>query len=126
MDKNIYYLIGPVITFSAGFYFYYKRRKLIQAGNKVQGEVIRLESSGGDKYPVIQFKTLAGETIVKKYKVSQSGKMKVGQNVELYYNPEKPSDFMIDSVSEKWAPFLLIAISFVFVIIYFVFFPNKK
>ena len=126
MDNNIFYLVGPVITFSAGFYFYYKRQKLINGGNKVQGEVIELQGKPGDKYPVIKFKTLAGETIVHKYKVSQGSKMKQGQIVQLYYNPDKPSDFLIDSVSEKWAPLLLIAISVVFVIMFIIFFPAKK
>ena len=126
MDKNIFYLIGPAITFSAGFYFYFKRKKLVKGGNKAEGEVIELQSKGGDRYPIIKFKTLAGETVVEKYKVSQSSKMKLGQHVQLYYNADKPSDFMIDSVSEKWAPLLLITISVVFLIMFFIFLPAKK
>src|SRR5689334_531631 len=90
MDKNIYYLVGPVITFTAGFYFYYKRQKFVKGGNKVEGEVIGIEKSGIEKYPVIQFKTSSNETITQKYKVSQGGKMRVGQRVQLYYNPGKP------------------------------------
>jgi hypothetical protein len=124
MDNNIYYLVGAVITFSVGFYFYYIRKKLVNGGNKAEGEVVELE--GKDRYPVIKFTTSKGEIVVKKYKVSQGSKMNAGQKVQLYYNGEKPSDFIIDSVSEKWAPVLLIVISIVFVIMYLIFFTGKK
>jgi hypothetical protein len=126
MNNYILYLIGPAITFSAGFYFYFKRQKLVKGGNKADGEVVELQNKGGDRYPIIKFKTLTGETVVRKYKVSQGSKMRVGQQVQLYYNADKPSDFMIDSVSEKWAPLLLIAISIVFLIMFFIFLPVRK
>ena len=125
MNSYLFYLIGPVITFSAGFYFYYKRQKLVKHGNKTEGIVVDVEQKAGDKFPVIEFKTAKGENIVQRYN-QHTSKMRKGNRVPVYYNPDNPADFMIDNVSEKWAPLLLILISIVFLIMFIIFFPTKK
>jgi hypothetical protein len=125
-NNNIYYLIGPVVTFAAGAYFYFKRQKLIKGGIKTEGEVVEMEGKPGSRFPVIKFTTVNGEPVVHKYKVNQGMKFNVGQKVQLFYNPGKPEEFLVDNVSEKWAPLLLIAISFVFLIMFFYYSSVKK
>lgn len=126
MNDKFFYLIGPVITFSAGFYFYFKRQKLVKGGIKAEGEVTEMQGKPGNKHPVIKFSTINGNTIVHAYKVSQGQKMIVGQKVQLFYNPDKPEEFLVDNVSEKWAPLLLISISIVFLILFFYYSSVKK
>ena len=103
----------------AGFYFYFKRQKLIKGGIKAEGEVIEMEGKPGSRFPVIKFTTENGQAVVHKYKVNQGMKFHAGQKVQLFYNPAKPEEFLVDNISEKWAPLLLIAISIVFLIMFF-------
>lgn len=126
MDNNIYYLIGPAVTLAAGVFFYLKRQRLVRGGHEVEGEVIEMQEQGRELVPIIRFTTRSGDTILYRYRVSQGMRLKMGQKVKLLYNPNKPTEVLIDSVSDKWAPWLLIAISVAMFIMFFFFLPARK
>jgi Protein of unknown function (DUF3592) len=86
-----------------------KTTKLLKNGIKAEGEVIELVSGGSTKntnfyYPVIQFETLAKESITHKYDVGGSSNVyPVGDKLTVIYEQENPSIFMIDDKRSKLA-----------------------
>lgn len=97
-------------------YFKQKRDKLLRTGTVVEGIVFdfvsrSLSDSAGD-YPVIRFVTIQQEWITQTYKISYPKiVLKRGQKVEVYYNPEKPSDFILKLKIDNWLLGLLVIIA---------------
>ena len=120
MIKTILVIAGCGIPFFAGLFFHLKRRRLVRTGETATGEVVDLQGSGEDVYPVIRFK-MTGQVVVHRYRVSNQA-ARVGDKMNLYYNPDKPEQFILNSKVEKWLPLLLMFFSIVFGIIYFLFF----
>jgi hypothetical protein len=125
MDKSIYNLIWPLIPICISLGFLYKRKQLLKKGYVVEGEIIELRKEGEDIYPVIHFVTITGETIIKKYKVSQGKEVKTGDKVTLSYNPNDLSKFIINSPAEKWAPMIILVAAVIFQIIQVIIFLSK-
>jgi Protein of unknown function (DUF3592) len=126
MMKSILFVAAAIIFFLVGFAFYLKRKRLQKNGIRVQGVIKELIGSGDSIYPVIEFKTILGESIIMKYNVSKSPGAKVGDRVEMLYNPNNPNSFIIDGKAEKWLPVIFMGFSIVVLIIYFIFFANKE
>jgi hypothetical protein len=120
---NIIHLIGSSVPIIVGLTFLLKRRKLMSLKYRADGEAVGLHTSGDDTYVTIRFVTITGEVVVKKYGVSQISR-KVGDKMPLYYNPDKPTDFVVDSMAEKWLPVIFIVAGFIFIILLFTVFRD--
>ena len=99
------------------FYFYLiqKRMRLLSTGLPVEGTIYDLTARSSDEsttsinYPVIRFLTLKQEWVTQIYKVSYpSFILKRGQKVTVYYNPEKPTDFVLNLKIDIWLLRLLL------------------
>ncbi len=128
MVKALSTLIGPVIFFFVGFYFFYKRRNFVKNGIAAEGEVVAIEKSGDNNYPVARFRTLTGEVIVARSgNTGYIGKaFKAGDKVQLFYKTDDPKKFIINGKTDKWLPLFFMIISVVLIILYLFVFVNKK
>lgn len=103
----IIFLIIGAVTFIFCFYLNQKRNKLLTTGIRVDGIVYGFTSRSGDdssaNYPVIRFLTKRNEWITGTYKVSYPRFiLKQGQKVEVFYNPDNPSDFILNLKADRW------------------------
>jgi hypothetical protein len=84
-----------------------KTTKLLKNGIKAGGTVVELVSGGATRntnfyYPVIQFETLAMESITHKYDVGGSASVyQVGDKLTVIYEQENPLIFMVDDKRAK-------------------------
>ncbi len=84
-----------------------KTTKLLKNGIKAGGTVVELVSGGATRnstfyYPVIQFETLAKESITHKYDVGGSYNVyHVGDKLTVIYEQENPLIFMVDDKRAK-------------------------
>lgn len=126
MSMPVYGLLWPLIPILSMLYFIYRRNRLIKKGYMVTGEIVELEKSGDDIYPIVHFITITGETVIKKYNVGQGQKVKAGDKVTLSYNPNNPSEFMINSQVEKWVPLVILGISVIVMVIQIIVYISKN
>jgi hypothetical protein len=103
-------IAGCSYVFYLGYRLRKKRERLKKSGLKAEAGVTELKPSGDHEYPVISFTTLSGELIVKKYEIGfHQGQLKQGQKVNIYYNVNNPSDFILEMGAEKWLPIIFMA-----------------
>jgi hypothetical protein len=114
---------GFVIVYMG--YLLQKRKRIRQKGHNATGEIIDFKDTGEDAYPIIRFTTLAGESIEKKYKVTQGEKASIGDKLPLYYNPDKPSEFFVAKVREERALILMMVFGVIFAAAYLIFFRQN-
>jgi len=99
---TIFMIMGGLMLLAV-YWLYSRRKKLIQLGYNATGKVVDIipvsdgSAGGGFVYaPVIEFKTYMNETIQKKYPMGTSSRsLKPGDEVELYYHPDKPRRFVL-------------------------------
>ena len=101
IDALILILLGLVSILVVVHYFL-KVRELSKTGVKTEGIVFDTESeqmSGvASQYPIIRFTTQNEEWITEKYMIGIiPGMVKKGKKVQVIYNPEKPSEFIVQS-----------------------------
>jgi len=76
-------------------------------------EMIRVERPGETAtfYPVIEFKTQTGEVFRFEGKTSgPENEYKIGEQVEILYEPQDPQGAMINSLKELWFPSIALMI----------------
>jgi hypothetical protein len=82
-----------------------------ERGLRADGEVIRLERSGGAYYPWVRFETRNGTPVEFRGSVgSKPPAFEVGEKVEVLYQRDAPEDAHIDSFFENW--FLALILGF--------------
>lgn len=89
---------------SVAFFTGQKTLNLMHNGVKTRATVVRLEEgSKHTRYPVVQFKTAAGEVIEDRGKVSSNPPaFKEGQEVEVFYKPDEPREWVINEWFDLW------------------------
>ena len=126
MDNNSYIAIILVVIGAAllGFIFFQrkKHKRLLATGTKVGGVVFDYASDNtgsssvgeNSNFPLIRFVTAQDEWITEKYNIGYpSFILKKGQLVDVFYNPEKPADFILNLKADKWIAYgaVVIAVS---------------
>ncbi|MEK6256175.1 MAG: DUF3592 domain-containing protein [Chloroflexota bacterium] len=105
---------GPIIFIIGGAMAYFgwnmrlKDQAYVDAAESADGTVVQVDSvqkSDGDilYHPVIEFTTVGGEDI--EYRVSSGSNppaFKVGEQVEVLYNPDFPADAHVNSFLDLW------------------------
>jgi hypothetical protein len=84
-----------------------KRTLLRQTGILVEGVVIRLERDNDPEssilYPVISFTARSGKVVTERYNFgSQPAAYRLGQQVQILYDPLAPKEFVIGDGSIDW------------------------
>lgn len=120
---DIFISIGPVYAIIQAIFALKKKEKLLQSGYKVEGEIVELIEDDDLFYPVISFVTITGKRISEKYREENFSKTKwkSGDKIEVYYDPQKPEKFIIITKMLRWAPYIIIGSSIVFLILCFMF-----
>lgn len=96
--------------------FLFKMKKMTRTGIKTEGTVVDVEHRKNSKsvYPVIRFQTTGNEWISKTPGFFTFAKVPVkGDTVKVIYNPDNPTDFVVESNANPVTPFLLIGLSFI-------------
>jgi hypothetical protein len=116
--QTIYLIIGSIFSLVAlgldfGFYYFYSSAKeLIDNGVHTKGVVIELATSRSKNSttyaPVVEFTDRSGEKITFTSNVySKPASYDVGENVEVLYPKNNPTDAEINSFGQLWFPTLL-------------------
>ena len=125
-------LIIAVLSIVIGFVTSYsilkkiiKTNKLLKNGLAVFGKVVDVPEGEGDDenlyYPIVEFKTLNGQTIKEKLDGRSPNTMKVGQEIKVFYDAQAPQEFVVDIKYEttyKSYIFLFVGLIFIGVGIY--------
>lgn len=99
-------IIGYVELKNAEFFLNY--------GKLAKGIVLENKRSSDSYFPVIRFKTEDKEWITVELNVGSSFPKSVGQEIEVYYNPDNPRDcWMRPGVSPKARAYLLFSVAIV-------------
>ena len=101
-------LLGGVLLLGTALYLYLKQRSFLQHAREVAGVVVgvvRGTSSEGVAvdYPVVQFRAEGGELIEFEHRVGSNLPLyRVGQEVPVLYDPERPGRATIRSFTSLW------------------------
>ncbi|MEN7550760.1 DUF3592 domain-containing protein [Rapidithrix thailandica] len=113
------------ISLISGIYEVFRRQTLLKYGNKTKGIVFKLEEeigSGGAVmyFPVMRFTTAKKEWITKKSSTGSSfSQLKIGDKIEIIYDPENPYNAEILNSSYYSLPVIFILVGLSFWIYYF-------
>lgn len=114
----------PLGTIGAGVYWTLKRHGVYATYHKTQGEIIKLNSKKESKYdvggevsfyPRIAYSDDNNEVHVFESKIGSNPPIgRVGERVDLLFNPRNPADVVIDSFFFKWfGPTVVLILGFV-------------
>lgn len=89
-----------------------KNNGLISKGKIIEIKEFQNYSLDENKkyYPVVEFETQEGLIIREKLEGRDDKQFKIGEDIEVFYNPNNPKDFIVDSRYEteiKYYPILL-------------------
>lgn len=120
-------LVGPLFLLvgiglcAGGAYWGWLTQRFAQTAATAPGTVVELvrhsDSEGGDSYsPVVEFTLPSGRTVRFEENISSNPPShRVGESVDVFYNPENPSDARINSTFTLWfGPGLLVGMGFCF------------
>ncbi|AYL94999.1 DUF3592 domain-containing protein [Mucilaginibacter celer] len=114
-------VIGAAVTIM-GAILRDRRLRLLKTGIKVEGTVFSIEyepysrGNGGQYYPVIRYVTNTGEWITKKHTLgSNPSAFTEGESVTVFYDPEKPSTFILNDKLSKIVPWGVLILGIVLI-----------
>ncbi len=89
---------------------------MLSSGVSVEGIVFDFTSDMSNdstgKYAVIRFVTHDQEWVTQSYNISYPYFiLKRGQKVDVFYNPDKPTDFLLNLRVDKWISLFILLIS---------------
>lgn len=125
MDNNLVtaaiFLVLGIVALFIFFYFGKKRKRLLSTGMRAEGTVFDFvadskSSSPSRGYPVIRFLTTEQEWITQVYNVSYPGFiLKREQKVEVFYDPHKPTDFILNLKAGRRILFICLGIGLIMI-----------
>lgn len=116
----VFGLVGTLLGF-IGVILWMRTRMFIARSQRTRGSVINLvyhsDADGGGYAPVFRFTTLSGQSIEASENIySNPPGYRVGQNVDILYDPEQPNHARISKwTSLYFAPLLLSGMGIVFI-----------
>lgn len=116
----IFLLVGLGLC-AGGGYWGWLTRNFVQTAATAPGTVVELtrqsDSEGGDSFsPVVEYTLPSGRTVRFEEDLSSNPPShRVGESVEVFYNPENPSEARINNTFTLWfGPGLLVGMGFCF------------
>ena len=109
---SVFLLIGTIDLIII-FFMWRFRRIIISKGQQTTARIVDLSSGSGSRggvyYPVFQFSTFLNEQITQRSKVgSNPPAYKQDEEVVIFYNPEKPQQFVVQKDKRFRLIFLII------------------
>lgn len=102
--------IGCLMSFW-GLRLWWKRRRLLREGLFTTGVVV-----GHDDGPIVKFYTEDQQPVTVKPSASPSRRYHLdGARISVYYNPDNPQDFVLDTNEHSALPFLFMIMGVVFI-----------
>ena len=109
----IFLLIFGLAFLLIALVFLFKLKKISRNGIKTEGSVFDVEYKKNYKfpYPVIRFLTTENVCITQTPDFWANEKIPAkGDKVKVIYNPDNPTDFVIEGKSNRVGPFILIGL----------------
>jgi len=110
-----------IFMIALGAFFWYRTKNFVGKAQETKGTVTELrydsDSEGGGYYSVFQFKTMNGQEIEKVSNIrTNPPQHKVGQVIDILYDPANPNDARIKKTTNLYfVPFLLGGMGIIFV-----------
>ena len=109
---NLLSILAGAGLFLWGLWLWRQRQRLLRDGQVATGTVI-----GHDEGPIVRFYTLDQQPITFKPAASPSSRYhRDGALVNVYYNPEKPQDAVLDTTEHKFLPLLFLLMGSIFLL----------
>ncbi|SNC60579.1 hypothetical protein SAMN06265337_0288 [Hymenobacter gelipurpurascens] len=107
MKSPVEYLItlaGGVALFWWGQHLWRQRRRLEKMGLLTTGVVV-----GHDYGPIVEFSIGDNTTVIVKPPISAYRRFnQIGERVSLYYNPDDPQDFVLNTLQQRAIPYIFL------------------
>jgi len=120
---NLFISLGLVVT---GCSYFIKRiifKKRFRSGiSKVISVETEVESDSFVKYPIIKYIANGNEVIAKVDFGMTIFSWKKDDEIRIFYNPEKPKDFIVDEFRVKLLSFVMIIVGFILMVAGFYFY----
>lgn len=104
-----------LILLAVGAYLYFREVTFLKGAQQVTGRVTNLyfsentDNNGGAYCPSVEFTTKAGQTVSYDSNVcSDPPAYQVGQQVKIYYDPQKPQDAQLTGLWGQYAAVLIL------------------
>lgn len=116
LTKNIIVLLAAIMLLGISAYLFINTRKFVSAATKTKGTIVRLDprpgSKGGTVYlPFFEFRTLDGQVHTVAHDSAQKPpQYKVGQSIDVLYNPENPQDAKISGSTNLYLLPVILAV----------------
>ncbi|MCB2408822.1 DUF3592 domain-containing protein [Hymenobacter lucidus] len=108
--NNLVFLLTGTGLFFWGLWLWRQRQRLVRHGQFTTGMVI-----GHDEGPIVRFYTQDQKPVSGKSAASPSSRYHPdGASIGVYYDPEKPRDFVLDTTEHKVTPLLIMLMGIVF------------
>jgi len=115
---SVFFLVGLGISIGA-FFSFSSTKAFIASADRAQGKVVSLErrvstdSDGGQStsyYPVVEYQLSTGKKIVfTSSSGSSPASFRVGEKVEVLYDPQDPNQAKINAFFSKWGATLILS-----------------
>ena len=106
---GLFFMLVSVILFGWGIYSYMNKTENFKTYKSTEGTVTRMrvvppnDNSGETYAPIFKYKDAAGKEYTYESKHSSDPPdYKVGERVQLIYDPADPEEVYVDSFREKW------------------------
>ena len=114
--ENSIVILTAIMSLGLSAYLFINTRKFVSAATKTKGTVIRLDprqgSKGGTVYlPIFEFRTVDGQVMTVAHDSAQKPpQYKVGQSIDVLYNPENPQDAKISGSTNLYLLPVILAV----------------
>jgi hypothetical protein len=109
-------LVWPVLA-------YWSQRRFEKTALRATGVVQELTAERGGRklrttfyFPVVRFTTAAGDVVSVKSKTGRSGGYRIGQALQVLYDPDDPANAVIDA---PWSRWLIVAVALFMAVLFF-------
>lgn len=109
---NPVFLLSGAILFVWGLWLWRQRQRLVRHGQFTTGTVI-----GHDNGPIVRFYTQDQKPVSGQSAASPSSSYhRDGDTIGVYYNSEKPREFVLATTEHKATPLLFMVLGIVFIL----------
>lgn len=96
----------------AAYIMFLKKQQKLALYQRTRGDVIEIKESESGKHPVVRFQTTNGEVVIFESPFGNSnGQIKVGDRIDILFNPSHPAEAEIVNLLAQWMIPLALAAS---------------
>ncbi len=109
------HLLIPALLLAEGimagivaYIVFLKKRQKLALYQRTRGDIIEIKESESGKHPVVRFQPPSG-TVVVFESAFGGGKVKIGDRIDILFNPSNPAEAEIVSLQAQWMIPLILA-----------------